>query len=229
MVEENESGGDDKAPTKKIVRLNYEIAVFEELRRHLRCKSIWIRNSYRYRNPDDDLPKDFDENEDDYFNLLGLPKDANELIKKLKQLMDQHLTELNDTILSNDKLNIVNKNGGQFKLSPYQAQDEPENLIKLQRKIIERWSSINLLDVLKETEIRLNFSTCFNTLATRTTLTPDVLRKRLLLCLYALGSNAGLKRISTGNQDATYNDLKYVKRTFITAENIRAVGQQTIE
>jgi len=219
---------DSENAQQKIVRANYEIAVFEELRKHLRCKAIWVNNSYRYRNPDEDLPNDFDENQDYYFDMLGLPKDANELINKLKKSMDQSLTELNDTILSNDKVNITNKKVKQFTVTPYQAQEEPENLLKLQRKISDQWSTTNLIDILKETELRVNFSECFNTVASRTILPKKVLQKRLLLCLYALGSNTGLKRTSSGNHDSKYDDLKYVKRKFISAENIRNAIREVV-
>ena len=38
-----------------------------------------------------------------------------------------------------------------------------------------------------------NFTTHFRSAASRETLDPDELRKRLLLCLYALGTNLGIK------------------------------------
>ena len=59
--------------TKKTNRINYEIAVLQELKNNLDCKMIWIEGAFRYRNPHDDLPKDFDEKREHYYNLLGLP------------------------------------------------------------------------------------------------------------------------------------------------------------
>jgi TnpA family transposase len=50
----------------------------------------------------------------------------------------------------------------------------------------------------------------------------DVLQKRLLLCLYALGTNTGLKRVSAGDHGETYKDLQYVRRRFINREQLRA-------
>jgi hypothetical protein len=46
--------------TERINRINYEIAVLQALREQLRCKEIWVEGAERYRNPDDDLPADFD-------------------------------------------------------------------------------------------------------------------------------------------------------------------------
>ena len=41
---------------------------------------------------------------------------------------------------------------------------------------------------------------------------PTTLQKRLLLCLYGLGTNTGLKRVSSGAGAESYTDLVYVRR-----------------
>lgn len=43
-----------------------------QLRERIRAKEIWIEGADRYRNPDDDLPKDFSERRDAYYADLGL-------------------------------------------------------------------------------------------------------------------------------------------------------------
>jgi hypothetical protein len=43
---------------------------------------------------------------------------------------------------------------------------------------------------------------------------PAMLQKRLLLCLYGLGTNTGLKRVSSGAGAESYPDLVYVRRRF---------------
>ncbi len=52
--------------------------------------------------------------------------------------------------------------------------------------------------------------------------TRDVLQKRLLLCLYGLGTNVGLKRVAAGDAGSTYSDLRYVRRRFVHKEQLRA-------
>ena len=61
-VVEKGASGQDRAN-----RITYEIAVLEALREQLRCKEIWVVGANRYRNPDEDLPADFDVNRDDYY------------------------------------------------------------------------------------------------------------------------------------------------------------------
>ncbi len=48
-------------------RINYEIAVLQSLRTRLRCKEVWIEGADRYRNPDEDLPQDFEERKEEHF------------------------------------------------------------------------------------------------------------------------------------------------------------------
>lgn len=206
----------------KVNRLNYEIAVLEVLRKRLRCKSIWIEGAYHCRNPDEDLPSDWDTRREHYYQLLGLPMDAADFVKTLKENLHSNLQSLNDTILRNDKVKILEKNGGHIKLSPSDPQAEPTNLDALQREINRRWSTINLIDILKETDFRVGFTQQFNTSANREILDKTQLRKRLLLCLYGMGSNTGLKRISAANEDANYSDLRYVKRRYLHEPNVKA-------
>ena len=219
---------EESGKTIQINRINYEIAVLNTLRDKLRCKLIWIDGAYRYRNPDEDLPQDFDQNREYYFNLMSLPPVAEDFINSLKGKLDLNLKQLNDTILGNEKVKIINKDGGRIKLSPSDAQAEPTNLKKLHHKIQNRWSTINLIDILKEVDLRVGFTNHFHTVASRENISKEALQKRLLLGLYGIGSNAGLKRISAANEDVTYSDLRYVKRRFINSVNIRAAIAEVI-
>jgi hypothetical protein len=79
-----------------------------------------------------------------------------------------------------------------------------------------------LLDILKETDFRVGFTRMFDTTASRQTLHPLELQKRLLLCLYALGTNTGVSRVLTGDHGVTYDELRYVKRRFLQQESLRA-------
>ncbi len=220
VVELNEGSNVNNKETK-INRINYELAVLKELRRQLNCKMIWIKGAYRYRDPDIDLPKDFDDKRDYYFNLLGLPKNAHSFIQFEKQQLHEHLSELNDSIIDNEKVSILSKNNGHIKISPYDPQAEPTNIKKLHQTIKNEWSTINLIDILKEVELQVGFTDLFHTVATRENLSRETLRVRLILCLYAIGTNTGLKSISSANNSVTYSNLRYVKRKFITIDGVR--------
>ncbi|MBT6207004.1 MAG: DUF4158 domain-containing protein, partial [Francisellaceae bacterium] len=50
----------DTNDDSKVNKYNYEIAVLEQIKVLIGFKGIWINGSYRFRNPSDDIPKDFD-------------------------------------------------------------------------------------------------------------------------------------------------------------------------
>ncbi|MDQ6777246.1 MAG: transposase [Actinomycetota bacterium] len=85
-----------------------------------------------------------------------------------------------------------------------------------------RCGTVDLLDVLKEADLRTGFTEQFQTIATRENLPRELLRRRLLLALFALGTNMGIRRIvATGEHDETESALRRVRRTHITHENLR--------
>ena len=78
-----------------------------------------------------------------------------------------------------------------------------------------------LLDLLKEADLRIGFTDAFKSLASRETLDHVTLQHRLLLCLYGLGTNTGLKRMVSSNRDVTYPELLYTRRRFIEKSALR--------
>lgn len=206
----------------KVNKYNYELAVLEELKRFLNFKAIWIKRSYRYRNPEEDIPKDFEQKKQQYYQELGLPLDDKEFITKLQNALERGLENLNSKISNNNLVKIKTSTVGKnITITPSEAQKDPNNIIALQKEITGRWSSINLIDILKETDLLTNFTQQMETIAKSSSIEPSGLRKRLLLCLYGIGSNTGLKRISIANGDVNYSDLRYIKKRYINATNVR--------
>ncbi|EOP90032.1 hypothetical protein IGM_02221 [Bacillus cereus HuB4-4] len=96
----------------RVNRINYEISVLHSLRDKLRCKEIWVIGANRYRNPDEDLPMDFEERREDYYENLGLSLDVESMISKLQKDLHHSLNRLNITIPQNSKVSISNYRGG---------------------------------------------------------------------------------------------------------------------
>jgi TnpA family transposase len=205
----------------QIDRINYEIAVLQTLRDALRSREVWVVGADRYRNPERDLPTDFEEMRIDYYEALRQPTDSEAFVTTLQQAMKRSLASLDDNLPTNSKVKLLKKKGGWIKLSPLSKQPEPEHLEALKTELVQRWPMTNLLDILKETDLRLGLTKCFKTMGTREVLEGETLQKRLLLCLYGLGTNTGLKRISNGAVGVSYDDLRYVKRRFIDADSLR--------
>nr|WP_207726911.1 Tn3 family transposase [Anaerosolibacter carboniphilus] len=211
----------DDAGRDRVNRINYEIVALQSLRDKLRCKEIWVVGASRYRNPDEDLPTDFEKRREENYSALKKPLDADEFISSIKQSMYTALSKFNDEIPKNSKVRLSDRSNGWITLSPSAPQQEPQNLSKLKSEILHLWPMTNLLDVLKESDLRINFTDHFKTVATHERLDRSTIQKRLILALYGLGTNTGLKRVAAGNHGESYNDLLYIRKKFIHKDNLR--------
>ncbi len=198
----------DSNGNERINRINYEISVLKALRERLCCKEIWVVGANRYRNPDDDLPTDFETKRQVYYQALTLPEDVETFIESLQQQMVSGLERLDKGMPKNKGVAILSKgNKGLIRLSPFDAAPDPINLRQLKGEINRLWHKTSLLDILKETDLRVDFTRNFKSMGTREIFNRETLQKRLLLCLFGMGTNTGLKRINTGIDGESYQDL----------------------
>jgi TnpA family transposase len=212
---------DDKEQ-ERINRINYEIVVLQSLRDKLRCKEIWVIGAERYRNPDEDLPKDFEKRREENYKALKQPLKSEEFIDNIRRTMYDSLEKLDNNISKNDKVKFTEKNNRSWiSITPFDPQPEPANILKVKKEILNYWPMTNLLDVLKEADLRINFTDKFKTMATHERLERSIIQKRLILALYGLGTNAGLKRISASKHGESYANLLYIRKKFINKDNLR--------
>jgi TnpA family transposase len=205
----------------RVNRITYEICVLEALREQLRCKEIWVVGANRYRNPDEDLPADFEAQRALYYQALNLPLDADRFIADLQAEMREALRILDAGLPTNPSVCIGSKRGGWITLTPLDAQPEPPNLTALKAEITATWPMTSLLDMVKEADLRLGFTDALKSPTAYETLDRSVLQPRLLLCLHGLGTNAGLQRMAGLRSGATYKDLAYVRRRYISVDALR--------
>lgn len=216
VIEKDEQGN------SRIEKINYEICVLQALREKLRCKEIWVVGADRYRNPEEDLPDDFDDKREEYYDALKQPSDVEEFITNLVMLMKTRLNKFNQTVPKNKKVKIKKIKGGRVVVSPSDPQEEPTNISALKADLMKKWPMVNLLDILKEADFLVNFTDEFKTSGVRETLDRDIIRRRLLMALFGIGTNTGLKRIAkASNGPDSYDDLRYIRRKFINKDNLR--------
>lgn len=210
-----------KEGKERVNRINYEICVLQALREKLRCKEVWVVGAHRYRNPDEDLPAAFAAEREAHYAALRHPRDAESFIRKLQEEMTRRLEQLDGGLPRNSQVQILTKGEGWIRVSPSEPLPEPLQLGRLKHEISRRWPMTDLLEILKETDLRVGFTAAFTSVASREALDRATLQKRLLLCLYGLGTNTGLKRVSAGDHGESYRDLLYVRRRFIQKEQLR--------
>ena len=98
----------------RIQRINYEIHVLQALRERLRRKEIWVPGAQRYRNPEEDLPSDFPEARDMYYQALEQPVDPDPFMTRLQHQMHQALQTLDTGMPQNPGVKILLRPKGGF-------------------------------------------------------------------------------------------------------------------
>jgi hypothetical protein len=118
--------------------------------------------------------------------------------------LERELRLLNAELPRNNMVRILWRGESRLSITPFQPLPEPAGLASVKTEIGHRWPMTELLDVLKEAALDTGFLDAFETSASRVALSRTALDRRLLLCLYGLGTNAGVKRIAAGCPDVSY-------------------------
>lgn len=214
----------DSRGRKRIVRTVYEACVLQALRDRLRCKEIWVVGAHEWRNPDEDLPADFEANRAEHYEMLHKPLDAGAFVAELREELRGGLADLNEALPGLDWLEIGDRKSGAIQLTPLKAQPEPANLRRLKKAIQARWGTVPLIDMLKEAALRTGMLAQFTPVGTREAIERDALWERLLLVAYAYGTNTGIGAVAQGDHGHSESDIRYVARRYFTLEGARAVA-----
>jgi hypothetical protein len=206
----------------RVNRITYEICVLETPRERLRSKEIWVVGADRYRDPDEDLPADFAERRTPYYEALGLPLDADAFVAGLRDELRAGLSRLDAGLPRNPQVRITSRRGGWITVSPLRARPKPGSIEALKAEVAATWPMTSLLDIAKETDLRLGFTDALGSPTAYETLDRDELRPRLLLCLYGLGTNTGPRRLDAARDGGPgYRDLAYARRRYLTPDRLR--------
>ncbi|MEV3986728.1 Tn3 family transposase [Nonomuraea sp. NPDC049758] len=216
----------------RIERIPYELCALVALRKAIRRREIWVEGGKTWRNPEADLPADFDDNRDVHYEALAKPRDTAVFIADLQRRHTAALDRLETALRKGTTggVTITRKKGEPWiSVPPLDKQEEPVGLKALKAEISRRWGVIDLLDVLKDVAHVTGYTAAFTSVASRTVTEEEVLRRRLLLCLYGLGTNVGIKRAAGGVAAAALpagqldNEaaLRRTRRLFINRDNLR--------
>ena len=216
----------DTRNRQRVVRMVYEVATFQALRDALRCKEIWVAGADRWRNPDQDLPADYAARRVEHYRSLRKPLDPSVFVGELREQMHAELSALNDALPKLGWLDIAERRSGAIRLTPLDAQPEPRNLRHVKGEVLRRWGTVPLVDMLKETVLRTRCLDTVTSVATGGSIPPDVLAERLLLAIYAYGTNTGIRAVASGTHGHSEDEIRYVRRRYLTVEAARSIAVQ---
>ncbi|MCI0412102.1 Tn3 family transposase [bacterium] len=205
---------------QKVVRKYYELCALQCLERALKCKEVWAEGSLNYRNPDEDMPSDWEDvtRRVHYYTLLKQPLDAISFINPLRKQLDEALTAFNEKVPHLDHLEIKD---GKFLLSKLVARPELINTDILKDAIISEYGMVDLLGMFVTADRITNFTQHFKHSGTKEMRSREQLRPPIILNVFAEATNVGVKRVSRSNPVYDYSELLYVRKTYFTPENLQ--------
>lgn len=127
----------------RMERIPYELCVLKALREAIRRREIWVVGANPWRNPEHDLPADFEDNRDvHYAAALRAPLDGAAFVADLKARLDAALTGFDSALADGTTggVRITTRHGDGWIAAP--AMDkapEPANLAPLKAEVVRRW------------------------------------------------------------------------------------------
>jgi hypothetical protein len=114
-------------------------------------------------------------------------------ITELQDEMREALNILDGGLKKNPHVHIGHKGAGWITLTPLDAQPDPPNLTAFKVELNATWPMTSVLDMVKETDLRLDFTDVLKSPTAYEMLERTVLQPRLLLCLHGIETNVGLQ------------------------------------
>jgi hypothetical protein len=191
----------------------------------LRRREIHVAGATRWRNPEEDLPTDFEDNRDVHYGNLRQPLDAGVFIAAMKEGMRTSMTEAATAISKKRSGGTkVKTHRGEPRLArPRHRQaggpGEPAGPARRGSAQVGHHRSDGLPQ-----GVRLHHKVHRRLLHRRhpENALREVIHKRLLLMLYALGTNIGIKRVADGGKDGeTEAALRAARYLFVNRDNLR--------
>jgi hypothetical protein len=148
----------------RVHRHYYELCVLEKLQRALKCKEVWVEGAYTFRNPNEDLPGDWGDEQRRalHYRDLGQPLEAQSFVSSLKARLAAALAVFNRSLpqLSHVRLFRPNRKEERslWALAKLEPQAEPQGLGVLKDAIRRRYGMLDLLDVLVEADSLVDFT-----------------------------------------------------------------------
>jgi hypothetical protein len=86
---------------RRVERIPYELCVLTSLRDAVRGREIWVHGSRRWRDPETDLPQDFEAHREIHYAAISQPLDPTAFIANLRGDLDRALARLSGALRQN--------------------------------------------------------------------------------------------------------------------------------
>jgi hypothetical protein len=148
-----------------------------------------------------------------------------QLQRALKARLTTALAQFNHVLPQLSHLRIIRPKHkperGLWALTKLEPQPEPHSLGLIKDAINQRYGILDLLDVFVEADRTVDFTRFFTHSGIKEMRSREALRPLLILDLFAEGTNTGIRRVATANDQYRYDELLYVRKTYFSPEALR--------
>ncbi len=103
---------DRKDGVTRVVKHYFELVVLQKLDKALNNKEIWVEGSFRYRNPDKNLPQDWSEKYIYYCDKHKIPDRSDDFIEPIQEEVETWLTKANNFFSERLLLSLLGRGTG---------------------------------------------------------------------------------------------------------------------
>ncbi|WP_072726564.1 DUF4158 domain-containing protein [Tepidibacter thalassicus] len=203
---------------EKINRRHFEAYVMYQIMHDLKSGDLCIKNSDIYSDYRDQVIswEEYNNNIDTFGNQVGLPVLENEFIQHLKDNMEKAIFNADNSFPENQYLKI--KNGVPI-LSKIKKKDEPKDLKVIQNLIAENLETVNILDILSDTEKWIQWTNQFGSISGFDSKIKDKIEK-YLMTTFCYGCNLGPSQTSKSLQEISRKQLSWINKRHVTEEKL---------
>ena len=125
----------------RVERVPYELCLLRALREAIRRREVWVAGADRWRDPEADLPQDFEDNRDVHYAAIRKPLDPSAFVADLRQQLQGALDGLQLALSSGTTggVKVTTRHGEPWISVPTPSkQPEPANLVALKKEVEAR-------------------------------------------------------------------------------------------
>jgi hypothetical protein len=214
--------GDDTLNVKA-----YTLCVFDELRKALRRRDIFVNPNWRYAAPRAGLlqGEEWENSRAMICRSLGLSNEPLDTLSALSSELDQTYRAVATRLPDNPHVMFeTNKDKIELILSPLDSLEEPESLVKLRELVVARMPVVDLPEILLEITARTQFTDAFTHISERGSRVQD-LSTSLCAVLLAEACNTGTKPLVNNEMPALKRErLAWVNQNYIRDDTLIAAN-----
>jgi len=205
----------------------YKVFLFKAVFDHIKSGTLNLLFSERYKSVDDYLlnPKRWDENKKELILRAGLEqldKEPHEIIKRLKDIVDNQYKITNENITDNPYIRFNTKGIARVK-TPKNSSSQEEIIPEL----IGKEKCIPLTEILSNIRYCIDYISSFTHYSVKgSKSTPS--DEAFYAAIIALGCNIGIRRMGKISEGMTADRLEYIVRWFCSKKNIDQANKKII-